>query len=318
MKHLLFCCLMLFCVTTLHAQPPAFLAIGTDARAEALGGTQLGTAPAAMSLFANPAQTAGLPGLQAQTTMTQWIADISQYGGAVTLGLRHGGTLGLTGIWMDYGSFTRTATTAASRDGYTMDGTFSVAEYALGLAYAQPIAARLSLGAHLQYAAQQLPQTDAAAGNATTHQVVMTMGTVYQPGWKQLRLGAHLQQGGLAQAAPPETNPHHQWMLSGALDLMAFLPGTGLARMSDLTLAYDRVRTFDQPLRQHLGLEYALHEVLFLRSGYRVGYEQQGLTAGLGVRMPVGDTALQVDYAYSDFGTYFGSVHRFGFGVGLR
>ena len=146
----------------------------------------------------------------------------------------------------------------------------------------------------------------------------MTVGTVYQPGWKQLRLGAHLQQGGLAQAAPPETNPHHQWMLSGALDLMAFLPGTGLARMSDLTLAYDRVQPFDQPLRQHVGLEYALHDVLFLRSGYRLGYEQQGLTAGLGVRMPLGDTALQVDYAYSDFGTYFGSVHRFGFGVGLK
>jgi hypothetical protein len=219
---------------------------------------------------------------------------------------------------MDYGSFTRTATTAASRDGYTMDGTFSVAEYALGLAYAQPIAARFSLGAHLQYAAQHLPQAQATAGNKTTDQLVVNLGAVLRPGWKQLRFGAHLQQGGLAQQPRMMDTPARQFTLSSALDLLEFLPGTQFARSGDLTLAYDWHQGLDALNRRHVGLEYALRDVLFLRGGYRFGYTDQGLTAGLGLRMPLGSTALQVDYAYSDFGTYFGSVHRFGFGVGLR
>ncbi|HKJ68299.1 MAG TPA: PorV/PorQ family protein [bacterium] len=306
---------------TLSAQTQAFLDIGVNPRSEALGATQFGSGANALSIFTNPAQLAQISGLRASTVMTQWIADITHYGGAMTYNLGTPGTIGLTGIWMDYGTFTRTTGAPGTADGYATTGEFSVTEYAIGVAYAHPLTSKLSLGGHLQYAALSLPTIASASGTvsdqATKSQMVFHVGTVYTPGWKHLRLGAHLQQSGLSPQGRQGALMPGQMTLGGALDLLEFLPGTGWARSSDLTLAYDWLQDRGARTRQHLGLEYALQDVLFLRGGYRFGYDQQGLTAGLGVRMLLGTTALQVDYAYSDFGTYFGTVHRFGCGVAL-
>jgi len=49
-----------------------------------------------------------------------------------------------------------------------------------------------------------------------------------------------------------------------------------------------------------------------------MGNEQQGLTAGVGFRIPIRDIQLQADYAYNDFGEYFGAVHRFTIGFQIE
>jgi len=57
---------------------------------------------------------------------------------------------------------------------------------------------------------------------------------------------------------------------------------------------------------------------VFLRGGYRLGTDLSGLTAGVGVTVPLPGLRLRADYAYSAFGKYFGAVHRFTIGVQME
>jgi hypothetical protein len=55
-------------------------------------------------------------------------------------------------------------------------------------------------------------------------------------------------------------------------------------------------------------------ERFFLRGGYKLKYEEQGLALGGGLIAPVGeDTRLTIDYAWQDFGR-LESTQRFSVG----
>jgi opacity protein-like surface antigen len=66
------------------------------------------------------------------------------------------------------------------------------------------------------------------------------------------------------------------------------------------------------------GFEYAWNEMIFLRAGYKSLFEretEQGLTLGAGVSYRMyGIIALEVDYAYQDFGR-LKNVHYFSLGL---
>ena len=128
---------------------PSFLEIGMDSRTAAMGGSQLAGTGTAMTLFTNPAGLGSLQHLQASTTVTDWFLDIRHFGGALAVPVDGMGTFGLSTVWMDYGAFDRTVPALGSVEGYTTEGTFQVAEYAVGLAYARPVTPHLQLGGQL-------------------------------------------------------------------------------------------------------------------------------------------------------------------------
>ncbi|HVP40007.1 MAG TPA: hypothetical protein VMS93_12575, partial [Candidatus Saccharimonadales bacterium] len=64
--------------------------------------------------------------------------------------------------------------------------------------------------------------------------------------------------------------------------------------------------------REHLnlGAEYQFNSYLFVRGGYKIGYDSENWAGGLGIRFPVSSkTKAQVDYAYSNMQT-LGAAHR--------
>ncbi|MBI5837222.1 MAG: PorV/PorQ family protein [Candidatus Eisenbacteria bacterium] len=64
--------------------------------------------------------------------------------------------------------------------------------------------------------------------------------------------------------------------------------------------------------REHLnvGAEYQFNNYLFLRGGYKFGYDSENWAGGVGVRFPVSaKTKAQVDYAYANMQT-LGAAHR--------
>ena len=45
-------------------------------------------------------------------------------------------------------------------------------------------------------------------------------------------------------------------------------------------------------------------------AGYKVNYDEEDFTAGLGVKLESSGYGLRADYAYAAFGEFFGSVNR--------
>jgi hypothetical protein len=80
-----------------------------------------------------------------------------------------------------------------------------------------------------------------------------------------------------------------------------------------LLIAFDLVQPRDYDQQYNIGLEYGFKNLLFLRGGYKINYDEESYSLGFGLNYD----GYRIDYAYSDFGTYLNSVHRFSFGISL-
>jgi hypothetical protein len=305
-----------------------FLKIGVGARA-AMGGTQLGILGDAESMFANPAGLAPLEGLEVVSSMTNWIADIKHYGIGAAYNFGSLGTFGVSVIYMDNGEMIRTVPydgfdATLRNQGYENLGTFQIDEYAIGISYARQITSQFYIGGQLKYAKQDLGNVtifDQIEGEEidqsnSVSNTVLDFGTVYYPGWKDFRFGVAVRQfANQSDYYDARFELPLTFDFGVAMDLLTvLLPET---ESSKLTLALDWVHPRDYERRQHVGLQYAFQDLFFLRGGYKFNYDEEGLTAGLGVRKDVGGVGLKVDYVYSDFGI-FDSVNRFSVGLFIK
>ena len=67
----------------------------------------------------------------------------------------------------------------------------------------------------------------------------------------------------------------------------------------------------DNSERINLGAEYAFHNYIFLRGGYNVNYDAEGIAGGVGFRFPVSFAGTaDFDYAFTDMKA-LGAAHRF-------
>jgi hypothetical protein len=75
----------------------------------------------------------------------------------------------------------------------------------------------------------------------------------------------------------------------------------------------------DNSEKLNLGAEYSFRDYLFLRGGYKMNYDTEGLTAGFGVKFPltlVKSSVARLDYAYSDL-KYLSAAHRVSVNIGF-
>ena len=67
----------------------------------------------------------------------------------------------------------------------------------------------------------------------------------------------------------------------------------------------------DNSERMNVGAEYSFHKYLFLRGGYNIHYDSQGVAGGVGFHFPVSVAGMaDMDYAYTDM-KELGAAHRF-------
>ena len=94
--------------------------------------------------------------------------------------------------------------------------------------------------------------------------------------------------------------------------------GEGLLKTEDqsLVIAIDGIHPNDGEEKLHVGAEYGIYKMLFLRAGYKVNYDIQKLTAGFGLRVGIGRRELAFDYAYVNMGI-LDSTHRICLGIGF-
>jgi hypothetical protein len=83
---------------------------------------------------------------------------------------------------------------------------------------------------------------------------------------------------------------------------------------SSVLLSYDMIQPRDYDQLHSVGVEYSFQHMIFLRGGYTFNSSQEKLSAGIG--LIVADN--RIDYSFSDYGTYLGSVHRISIGFDLH
>ena len=294
-----------------------FIKISPSARAAALGDAFTSYAGDPNAIFYNPAGMAFVEGTGVVFNNNSWIAEISHLSGVFCYNKDALGTFTFSFISMDYGEFERTIVDEHAWVGYQNLGAFSIMEYALGLGYARKITNRLSLGGQLKYLYQNLGDIQSFAYIGTEFEehktstfkdnaLAFDFGTYYDTEIKGITISMAMQN--FANQPLPLI---FRYGMSVKLHEV-FFPG---AENNALRLSGDILQSKDYGDGYQFGLEYALYEQYFLRTGYKItSATEEDFSFGAGTNLMLKGLKIQIDYSYSKFGV-LKDINRLSFGI---
>ncbi|UCD95252.1 MAG: PorV/PorQ family protein [Candidatus Zixiibacteriota bacterium] len=296
-----------------------FLKIGVGARYHGLGEASVATVNDIYAMYWNPAGLTEIPASQIGFTYVNYVTDVSL--NYVAYARRHGniGVFGASVTALTMGD--QEITTVEEPEG--TGETYSASSYAFQLTYARELTAQFSFGASFKYISEQIYREKA-------HGIAFDFGTLLYTGVRSLRFAMNISNMGPemrfegpdldVEYDPNNTNPN-QDPFSSTLKVDSYdLPLTfrvGVAYDfyfggdSKVVAAVEAKHPNDNLQQGSLGLEYSWRDTYFLRAGYKLNYEEEGLGLGGGITTGVTEnTDFSIDYAWVDFGR-FESVHRF-------
>jgi long-subunit fatty acid transport protein len=302
-------------VTNVGTTAASFLEIGVGARAIGMGGAFVATANDITAMYWNPAGLGMLERPEVLFVHTNWLADINYDFAAATIPLGRYGTVGasLTTLSMD-GMEVRTIELP--------DGTgefFDAKDLALGISYGFKITDRFSIGFNGKYIYQKIWKETAQA-------FALDIGTLFITTFNGLRIGAVMTNFGsdmkldgedlLVYHDVDEQKLGNNDRIFARLETnkwpipLNFQAGLAMevynSPIHRLTLATEATHPANNTESVHLGVEYAMREMFFLRAGYRNLFledSEEGLTLGAGFSSKFfGKLQVFLDYAYAEFG----------------
>jgi len=295
-----------------------FLKLPTDARFAGMGGvTTANSHGDAASALGNPASIADIENLSVSLNSMNWLVDTKYQSLAAVKNFGKLGTIGINAVLLDYGDMVRTENQPIYENGeYTgrarsaLDlGTVTANDLAIGLSYARQVTDRLQVGGNLRYISEELD-------DAKTSNWSLDIGTVYYTGLRTLRIAmvgrnfgpdARFAEYDERIGFPAvEVRMPMSFQLGAAFDI---LEGKG-DNPHFWTIAAEFAHPNDGPEKVNVGTEYTFMNFATLRGGYRFNYDEEGLTAGGGLRLVTRAFAFKINYAYMDFGR-FDSVSLF-------
>lgn len=295
-----------------------FLKIAVGSRYQGMAEASVAMVDDAYSLYWNPAGLANIDGSHVTFTNVNWMTDISLNYIGIATRIEDVGTIGFAATLMSMGDME--VTTVDQPDG--TGEMFSATSVALTTGYARFLTNRLAFGASIKYVYEKIHK-EAAGGLA------FDFGTQLHTGFKSLRIGMNISNlGPEMRFSGPDLNTAVPTSggssVNGSIDVDAYdLPLTFRLGMAfDVlhnadnrwTMAVEAKHPNDNEQQASLGGEYSFQQRYFLRAGYKLNYDEQGLTLGGGFRSSLGSSnELVLDYAWSDFGR-LESVHRFSVG----
>tara|TARA_B100002052_G_C15832623_1_gene576127 strand:- start:7 stop:1026 length:1020 start_codon:yes stop_codon:yes gene_type:complete len=289
-----------------------FLHLPTNARSAAMGGIMNGMRNSTVSsIFNNPANLVDVKNIDAAFTNISYVADISYMTAAVAKNLGSNGTVGLFFANLTTPDMVRTQNTLDQDLGITVRsadlGTFKAGDVMYGISYAKKITDMLSVGGNFSRIEEDLAELKVSNTN-------IDFGLYYETGFNSLRLSM------VARNFGPDTE------FTGFTDLYGlpqtvrmpinFRVGIGYDLIENLSVYAEGAHPNDGPERFHLAGEYNVMNLLSLRGGYKMGYDEQSLTFGGGLNFNMGGVSGRVDYAFLDYGRLSNvSVISIGFAV---
>jgi hypothetical protein len=274
-----------------------FLKIGVGSRTVAMGGVGVAIADDASAAYWNPAGLARAGANQVQTCHVEWLVDIRYEYASVTRSLGGIGTVALSASMLHMDDME--VTTELKPDG--TGEYFTYRDYMGTLSYSANLTDRFSVGLGLRYVQE-------AMDDIKTHGWMANVGTLYWTGYRTLRFGAALMNFG------PELRPSGMYTASDGASSRyeAFSPPT-IFRLGAAMEVFERAggsvlasvqlnHPVDNSENVATGLEYEWGDRVAARIGYKAGTDEERISVGGGVRVPLPWAALNVDYAYTDFG----------------
>ncbi|HEY6907322.1 MAG TPA: PorV/PorQ family protein [Ignavibacteriaceae bacterium] len=302
-----------------------FLKIGVGARANALGGSFTAIANDVSTIYWNPAGITNLNRFSLAATHNEWFADISHDFAGVVYPVSSSDVLALHVIALNTGEQEVTTVTQPEGTGVYYD----VSDLAIGLSYARVLTDRFSVGMTVKYIQQNLYNESAST-------FALDLGTYLRTGFHDLIIAMNMSNfGGNMQLEgrdlititdinnqvsgnynPDATLKTEPWPLpltfrvGIAMDVVGGNDPVIESAQNRLTIALDGVHPNDNTEKLNIGGEYAWDEMVFARVGYKINYDLEEWTFGVGLRMDVVNQQVGFDYALVDFND-LGKVSQF-------
>lgn len=291
-----------------------FLEVMTSARGTALGDSYGAVVDNSEAVFWNPGALTKVENIDISLGYVQWLFDVSHYSfaGAYTLG--RWGTIGFQGMYINIGEIevTRVDALGFVGDNYNPGLTGQVIkpyQYMVGISYAKDLTDKFTFGFTAKYAKEDLIAMSKGA-------VCFDFGFTFNTGFRTVRVAASVRNFGPQVKYVNTSYPLPQTFNIGISSYL-FSPAEGLLLNipnQSLLVTFDLIQPRDYNQQNSFGIEYSFDNMIYLRGGYKFNGDQQGLSAGLGLKY----NNYRVDYSFANFGSYLGSVHRFTVGFELN
>ena len=305
-----------------------FLKIGVDARASAMGNAFTAMKGDLSSMYWNPAGLTSIGRMETMFMNSSWLAGIQFTHAAFAINLNAAGVIG----------FSMTSLSVPEdmvRTGEKPNGTgeyFDAGDLAMNFTYARKLTDQFSIGGNIKYIRQNI-------WHASASSVAADLGALFVTPFNGIRLGASLsnygsemQMTGRDQKFSIDPDPNNGGNVEFVnamyetdkfpLPLLFRVGLSGEIIESEkmrLSFAVDALHPNDNVEWVNAGLEYAVAETFFLRSGITTLFREdseEGLTVGGGVHYRIGGSTTQIklDYSYSAFGR-LKNVQRLSLGI---
>ena len=292
-----------------------FLKIGADARGSAMGEACIAVSNDIGAIFWNPAGLTGTNADQAMFSHAEWLVDLKHEFAAVSYHLDGSSVAGLSFISLHTDPMKVTTE-------YQPTGTgeyFNYGDIAVGATYARRMTEQFSFGATVKYVRETVAELH-------TDAMLIDLGTFYSMGIGSSRFSVVMTNFG--NNVKPQGSVKNGKGTT-VTDFQDFSPPTmfklGYA-FEPLQEEHHRITTSiqlnhpnDNSENVRFGAEYEYDNLLFLRAGVKraIGEKLLGkaistiedVSFGVGIKIPLGVTTANVDYAFSNFNE-LGDVHR--------
>ena len=277
-----------------------FLKITVGARAAGMGNAFVAVADDASSLYWNAAGIARIDPDKSQLSLNHanWVADLSfDQVGYIFHVKRIPGAFGIHARALSMDPMVET--TAYQPDPVTGTGrTFDAGMMTVGLTYARSFTDKFSAGVTGNFINEGLAEF-------SQQTYAFDVGTLYDVGAFGMKIGMTISNIG----------SQIQFIEREARIPGIFRVGSSLALIERadqrLVGSFEFSHPPDNAERLNVGAEYAFKNFVFVRGGYNINYDAEGLAGGAGFHFPVSVAGeADLDYAYTDMKD-LGGVHRF-------
>ncbi len=297
-----------------------FLKLGVGARAMAMGGSFVALANDATALYWNPAGILSFDRPQLAVVHNRWVLDINHDFVGLAIPLNSANSFGLSLTALNMGE--QEVTTINQPDGAGLY--YDVSELAVGLHLAYRMTDRLSYGGTLKF-------IRSSAYNESAHTFAIDIGSLLRTdfygmvlGMALVNFGGEMRYDGRDLLTKSDIDENldgnytattklttESWPLpltirmGAGMNLLGSDPAPWRSHQLRVTVELSAEHPNDSRERVMLGVETAFREMVFLRGGYRWGYDLGTYSLGGGVCLELpGLGELHCDYAYLPLGVF--------------
>ncbi|MGB5847159.1 MAG: PorV/PorQ family protein, partial [Ignavibacteriaceae bacterium] len=260
------------------------LKIESGARERSLGGAVSSIVNDANAIFWNVAGIGHVKAFQLFASHSNWLVDSKHitFAAAYPVGPV---VVGLSVMSMQINDFEETTALDPQGTGRMV----SAGDIAIGIGVARQFTDKLFIGGQIKYVKETLD--DKSFDN-----FLFDIGTIYNTGWRNLRLGFALQHFG------PDMKFINKTVRTPLLFRMSAADDIISSDNFLATLMIELVHPTDNNEWLNIGSEFVLVNALSLRAGYRFNNDEGNFSAGAGVHSPVlGLSNIKVDYAFTSY-----------------